>query len=90
MSPTSRLNDRVVIRRVRKRLRAKAFVVGETETGGVRTRMVKDEWSWTRVSANGRKIATAGEGYGDRGYTIRIASEVNPGLALVDENGEPL
>lgn len=87
----SRANDHIVIRKIKRRLRAVEAVVGEDpDTDAVRTRMVKDEYGWTRVAANGRRISTSGEGYGSKGYAIRMASDLNPGLPLVDEQGHPL
>lgn len=47
-------------------------------------------WAWTVHSRNGRKIATCGEFYHSRGYTVRMMRRLFPTHSLRDENNNPL
>ena len=44
----------------------------------------KGEYRWHRKSENGRIVSDSGEGYADKGHTLRMAAELNEDAEIED------
>lgn len=49
----------------------------------------RDGYRWRRVSANHRIVAESGEAFTSHTYALESATDLNPGLELVDIDGPP-
>lgn len=43
----------------------------------------EDGWWWSARSANGKEVASSGEGYVNRGYAYRVAKTLYPGIPVL-------
>ena len=42
------------------------------------------EYRWNRRSENGNIVSTSGEGYKNKSHALKMATELNPGTIIVD------
>jgi hypothetical protein len=50
----------------------------------------KAGWRWVRWADNGRQVSHSGEDHGDYSYVVGMAKGVNPGIRVVDADGNVL